>query len=65
MLHPGAIGLGVLDPFAYGLSLETTDCRNHGPEVAYLNNGKNGLITANELEAYVVACVRILSDSIR
>lgn len=63
MLHPGAIGLGILDSFASGLPLVTTDCRNHGPEIAYLNNGKNGVITSNELEVYVDACVRILSDS--
>lgn len=63
MLHPGAIGLGVLDSFACGLPMVTTECRNHGPEVAYLKNGKNGVITSNELEAYVDACVHILSDS--
>lgn len=63
MLSPGAVGLGVMDSFVCETPMITTDCGNHGPEIAYLENGVNGLMTANELNAYVDASVRLLRDA--
>jgi len=60
MLNPGAVGLGILDSFVCDVPMLTTDCGNHGPEIAYLENGRNGLMTANALEDYTVAAVRLL-----
>lgn len=40
----------------------TTDCGLHSPEIAYLANGINGLMTANTLEAYTEACIRLLQE---
>ena len=63
MLNPGLVGLGILDSFAAGLPLVTTDCGLHSPEIAYLDNGVNGVMTRDNLPAYVQACAHLLSDS--
>lgn len=62
MLNPGALGLGVMDAFVCQAPMVTTDCGNHGPEIAYLENGVNGVITTDDLDAYVQACVNLLRD---
>lgn len=61
-LNPGLVGLGILDGFVCGVPMLTTDCGLHSPEIAYLENGVNGLMTANDLQSYVDACVRLLRD---
>lgn len=43
-LMPGLVGLAVLDAAAAGLPLVTTDYPWHSPEIAYLTDGKTGLI---------------------
>ena len=62
MINPGLVGLGILDAFVCGVPMVTTDCGLHSPEIAYLENGNNGLITANTLEDYVAAVVSVLQD---
>jgi glycosyltransferase involved in cell wall biosynthesis len=62
MLNPGLVGLGILDSFACGVPMLTTDCGIHSPEIAYLNNGRNGIMTANDLDDYAAAAVRLLRD---
>lgn len=62
MLNPGAVGLNILDSFAGGVPMLTTDCGVHGPEIAYLDSGRNGLMTANALGDYVQASVSLLRD---
>ncbi len=44
VLHPGLLGLAVLDAFAAGLPVVTTDFCGHSPELAYLQHGVNGLV---------------------
>lgn len=61
-LNPGLVGLGILDSFVCGVPMLTTDCGIHSPEIAYLENGLNGLMTPNDLQSYVNACVRLLRD---
>jgi glycosyltransferase involved in cell wall biosynthesis len=58
---PGRVGLAILDSFAAGLPLFTTDLTIHGPEVSYLTDGENGRKTAHDLQAYADALV----DAIR
>lgn len=53
MLNPGMVGLGILDSLAMGLPMVTTDCKIHSPEIAYLDPGRNGIITENRLEAFI------------
>jgi glycosyltransferase involved in cell wall biosynthesis len=62
MLNPGLVGLGVLDSFVCGVPMVTTDCGIHSPEIAYLDNGRNGIMTANDLDDYAAAVVHLLRD---
>ncbi|WDQ99677.1 glycosyltransferase family 4 protein [Devosia sp. J2-20] len=62
LLMPGAVGLVVLDAFAYGLPLVTTRSSKHGPEISYLVDGENGVIVEND-EDYAAAVVTLLTNS--
>ena len=62
ILSPGAVGLGILDSFVSQLPLLTTDCKTHGPEIAYLENEYNGIMTSNNLDDYVNAAVSLLKN---
>ena len=64
MLNPGLVGLNILDSFALGLPMVTTDCTIHSPEIAYLRPGENGLLTANREDAFVQGVAAILEDSV-
>jgi glycosyltransferase involved in cell wall biosynthesis len=63
LLNPGLLGLSILDGFAAGVPIVTTDCGLHSPEIDYLQQGVNGFMTANNLEDYVQTVERILTDS--
>lgn len=63
MLNPGLVGLGILDAFVCGVPMLTTDCGMHSPEIAYLENGTNGVMTADDLDAFVDASVRLLRNT--
>lgn len=65
MLNPGLVGLGILDAFVAGLPMVTTDCHLHSPEIAYLDSGRNGLMTADSVPAFVDAAVGLCSDEAR
>lgn len=62
MLNPGLVGLGIIDSFVGGVPMATTDCGLHSPEIAYLENGVNGIMTPNDLHRYVDAVVRVITD---
>jgi L-malate glycosyltransferase len=61
-LVPGAVGLTILDCFALEVPLMTTNFPYHGPEIGYLKNYENGLMTENDLESYVAGVTRTLVD---
>jgi glycosyltransferase involved in cell wall biosynthesis len=61
-LNPGATGLSILDAFASELPYLTTNGALHGPEIAYLEAGVNGLITRQESAEFAEAAVRVLLD---
>jgi glycosyltransferase involved in cell wall biosynthesis len=61
MLIPAAVGLGVLDSFALRVPLVTTDRRGHGPEIAYLRNGVNGMMSAFTVDDYATAVAGLLA----
>ena len=64
LLMPGLVGLAVMDAFAAGCPLITTDVSYHSPELEYLEDGRNGLIVreADSVDAYADAVVRVLRD---
>jgi glycosyltransferase involved in cell wall biosynthesis len=61
-LNPGMVGLTILDSFVAGVAMVTTDCGIHSPEIDYLVNGENGLMTENTIEAYVEAVTQLLRN---
>ncbi len=67
LLMPGGVGLVILDSFALGVPMVTTKTHLHGPEIAYLNDGKNGLMVAcgESSDAYAKEVVNLLRDQER
>ena len=63
MLNPGLVGLGILDSFAMGLPMVTTDCGIQSPEIAYLESGRNGLMVDNDIKAYVDGVLSLFNNS--
>ncbi len=62
MLNPGLVGLHILDAFCAGMPMITTATAKHSPEIAYLENGVNGIITSDDPAEYASAVVRLLND---
>lgn len=64
MINPGLVGLGILDSFVCGVPMVTTDWRLHSPEISYLQDGVNGLMTGNSIDQYASSVVALLKDEI-
>lgn len=64
-ISPGAVGLHVLDSFASGVPLFTTDNARHGPEIDYLDNGGNGFVVADDPDVMSKAILDLLADTER
>jgi len=64
LLMPGLVGLVVVDSFALGVPLVTTDYPFHSPEIDYLRDGENGCIVncGDDSSAYADAVVALLRD---
>jgi len=64
-LMPGAVGLAVLDCLALGLPMIATDYPLHGPEIAYLHDGENGVIARDwrNFASYAQQVVRCMQDN--
>lgn len=62
MLNPGLVGLGILDSFICAVPMLTTDCGLHSPEIAYMEQGINGVMTHNSAESYVSAVVDLFNN---
>jgi L-malate glycosyltransferase len=62
MVNPGAVGLTMVDSFACEVPLFTTDCGVHGPEIDYLVNHQNGVMTENSVDVFARAVARGLQD---
>jgi glycosyltransferase involved in cell wall biosynthesis len=67
LLMPGLVGLVVVDSFALGVPLVTTDFPYHSPEIDYLKHGVNGLIVpcGQSAEVYASEVSELLQDSPR
>lgn len=51
LLMPTAVGLVAIDSFQFGCPILTFESGEHGPEIAYLQDGKNALFTRGEISA--------------
>jgi glycosyltransferase involved in cell wall biosynthesis len=51
-IMPGRVGLVILDAFAGGLPLLSTHLKIHGPEIEYLEDGINGLLSEPDTGAF-------------
>jgi glycosyltransferase involved in cell wall biosynthesis len=60
-LMPSLVGLAVLDCFALGTPLLTTNLPGHGPEIEYLQHDVDGIVSDNSLDAYVSAVSEVLN----
>lgn len=63
ILNPGLVGLGLIDSFVSGVPLVTTDCGLHSPEISYLKNHENGVITKNSLNDFIAAVSDVLESN--
>ncbi|MFH1772630.1 MAG: glycosyltransferase family 4 protein [Candidatus Omnitrophota bacterium] len=61
-LMPGLVGLCVLDSFVFEKPIVTTSYPYHSPEIEYLKNGINGVITEDNINSYVKSVTDMLSD---
>lgn len=52
LLIPGAVGLAIVDSFVAETPLFTTNVPSHGPEIAYLRNRENGVMTVSSVNEY-------------
>jgi L-malate glycosyltransferase len=62
LMIPSAIGLVALDSFALGKPIVATHQNNHGPEIAYLENGVDCVMTERTVDAYADAVVKLLTQ---
>jgi glycosyltransferase involved in cell wall biosynthesis len=62
-LLPGSVGLAIIDSFVFETPLITLDLPTHGPEIGYLENGKNGLML--NPSAGPIDYARAVSDLLR
>jgi glycosyltransferase involved in cell wall biosynthesis len=56
--------LSILDTFALGTPLVTTNAVGHGPEIEYLKNNVNGIMVAdtNDPQVYADAAILLLEN---
>jgi glycosyltransferase involved in cell wall biosynthesis len=59
-LMPGLVGLGILDSFALETPIVTTTYPFHSPEIDYLEDGINGVITDDNQNIYTRAVIDLL-----
>jgi glycosyltransferase involved in cell wall biosynthesis len=64
LLIPGQVGLAILDSFALETPLVTTKTNVHAPEIGYLVNNYNGVMSENpnDVEVYAEIIVNLLTD---
>ena len=62
MLNPGTVGLHIVDAFCAGLVMVTTKGAHHSPEIAYLDDGINGLMVDPSTDAYAGAVLSLIRN---
>jgi glycosyltransferase involved in cell wall biosynthesis len=64
-MSPGAVGLHVLDAFCAGVPMITTVNARHGPEIAYLETGRNGFVVKDDARVFAETLHDLLADATR
>lgn len=62
VLNPGLVGLAIVDSFALGLPMITTDWPFHSPECEYLEHGVNGWKSLNTMDSFASDVTTILQN---
>jgi len=62
MLNPGLVGLHIVDAFCAGLVMVTTTGARHSPEVCYLRDGINGVMTSDSAAEYAQRVLALIND---
>ena len=64
LLNPGVVGLVINDAMALGLPTITTNFPTHSPEIDYLHDGINGIITSpwEDVQRFAEASVELLQN---
>ena len=62
LLMPGLVGLVIVDSFITGCPIVTTDYPFHSPEIAYLESGSNGVMTADDEDNFAAAVIDLIRD---
>jgi glycosyltransferase involved in cell wall biosynthesis len=60
-LLPGAMGLAILDSFAFETPMVTINYPHHGPEFEYIINNENAMVTNASVEDYSIAVADLIS----
>lgn len=58
----GTAGLAVVDSFAAGLPLLATQLTTHPPEITYVIDGHNGLLSPHEAEAFAASITSVVTN---
>ena len=61
-MTPGSIGLGVLDAFQHSAPPVVVRNQFHSPEIAYLQDGSNGLLVGENPEALAEGICKLAAD---
>ncbi|MCW8856260.1 MAG: glycosyltransferase family 4 protein [Kangiella sp.] len=61
-LMPGLVGLAIIDSFIAQTPMITTNIPIHSPEIAYLDNGANGIMSEYDEKKYAASVNRCLKD---
>ncbi len=64
MLNPGLVGLHIVDAFCAGLVMVTTTGARHSPEVCYLRDGVNGVMTSDSTTEYAQRVLALINDPV-
>jgi len=62
-LLAGTAGLSIVDSFAAGLPLLATRLSTHPPEISYIIDGENGLLSLHNAEEFSLSILSVLSNS--
>lgn len=62
ILSPGAVGLHVLDAFTAGVPMFTTTTAKHGPEIDYLDHGRNGFMLGDDPVGFAAEVLDVVGN---